>query len=131
MSKIIRGIDGCEKCPKQQYVSWRQDYCCIAVSPFESIKQWRVIPDWCPLEDAEKWNMGDVIENNPQLYKDVEDLTDLKEKAAKWDKLQSFFDTSCAECLLGHICGAHGRSGAICVHIDNALEGKEAGDAER
>jgi hypothetical protein len=79
--KIIR-IDACRECKHAGAI-----YCNHPKGPKGVVPYDYIHPD-CPLEDAEKWNMGDVIENNPQLYKDAEDLTEIREKAAKWDKVK-------------------------------------------
>jgi hypothetical protein len=44
------------------------------------------------------------------------------EKAEKWDKLKSLFETSCDKCFLNHICGTHGNPGAVCEDIKEAIE---------
>ena len=44
--------------------------------------------------------------------------------AEKWRKLMSLFDTSCDKCFLGHVCGTHSRSEAVCEDIKDALEGE-------
>jgi len=44
--------------------------------------------------------------------------------AEKWRKLMSLFDISCDKCFLGHVCGTHRRSEAVCEDIKDALEGE-------
>jgi len=46
-----------------------------------------------------------------------------REKAQKWDKLKSLFETSCDKCFLNYICGSHLYPGAVCKDINDALEG--------
>ncbi|MFA5445792.1 MAG: hypothetical protein WC262_12550 [Bacteroidales bacterium] len=54
----------------------------------------------------------------------IDILAPILDDAEKWRKLMSLFDISCDKCFLGHVCGTHRRSEAVCEDIKDALEGE-------
>ena len=82
------------------------------------------------LADAEKWenHQQEIALANAAVDRFVtlmqSDEDKLRTDAEKWRKLMSLFDTSCDKCFLGHVCGTHRRSEAVCEDIKDALEGE-------
>ena len=85
------------------------------------------------LADAEKWenHQQEIALANAAVDRFVtlmqSDEDKLRTDAEKWRKLMSLFDTSCDKCFLGHVCGTHRRSEAVCEDIKDALEGEVKG----
>lgn len=75
MSKIFR-ITACVGCSSCEYVDSDNIWFCRELQ--KTVEKWEVDND-CPLED-------------------VEDLTDLKEKAAKWDRVKEIAELGCYVC---------------------------------
>jgi hypothetical protein len=100
--KIIR-IEKCGECPHVYPEDGGYDACYLLFEGDRVLVNYDTIHPDCPLEDAGE-------------------LAELRAKAAKWDKLQSLFDTSCDKCFLGHVCGTHRRSDAVCEDIKEAIE---------
>jgi hypothetical protein len=75
------------------------------------------------IEKAEKYDDLCLIKDPIQVEREY--FQELVEKAEKWDRLKSLFETSCDKCFLNHICGTRGNPGAVCEDIKEAIEGEK------